>query len=105
MVTHIQLLFVIHNENYDKTHRYLTDINTMPTYNVKNLKNGDTLELKMSISEYEQWRKDNPDWDKDWSAGGFGGTIYGEPKQSQGFKEVMQKVQSRHPGANLSRYT
>ena len=36
----------------------------MPTYNVKNLKNGDTLELKMSISEYEQWRKDNPDWDR-----------------------------------------
>lgn len=77
----------------------------MPTYNVKNLKNGDTLELRLSISDYEQWRKDNPDWDKDWSAGGFGGTIYGEPKQSQGFKEVMQKVQSRHPNANLSRYT
>ena len=62
----------------------------MPTYNVKNLKNGDTLELKMSISEYEQWRKDNPDWDKDWSQATFGGTIYGEPKQSAGFKEVMQ---------------
>jgi len=77
----------------------------MPTYNVKNLKNGDTLELKMSISEYEQWRKDNPQWDKDWSQASFGGTIYGEPKQSAGFKEVMQKVQKRHPNANLSRYT
>ena len=77
----------------------------MPTYNVKNLKNGDTLELHMTISAYEQWRKDNPDWDKDWSQLAFGGTIYGEPKQSQGFKEVMQKVQKRHPGANLSRYT
>ena len=37
----------------------------MPTYNVKNLKNGDTLELSLSISAYEQWRKDHPDWDKD----------------------------------------
>jgi len=77
----------------------------MPTYNVKNLKNGDQLELQMSVSEYIKWREDNPDWDKDWSVASYGGTIYGEPKQSQGFKEVMQKVQARHPNANLSRYT
>jgi hypothetical protein len=76
----------------------------MPTYNVINVETGDKLELYMSMKEYEQWRKDNPDWDKDWMAG-VGGTIYGEPKQSQGFKEVMQKVQAAHPNANLSRYT
>lgn len=76
----------------------------MPTYAVINTKNGDKQELYMSMKDYEQWRKDNPDWDKDWSAG-IGGTIYGEPKQSQGFKEVMQKVQAAHPNANLSRYT
>jgi len=76
----------------------------MPTYNVINTKTGDKQELYMSMSDYTQWRKDNPDWDKDWMAG-VGGTIYGEPKQSDGFKEVMQKVQSAHPNANLSRYT
>lgn len=76
----------------------------MPTYAVINTKTGDKQELYMSMKDYEQWRKDNPDWDKDWSAG-IGGTIYGEPKQSQGFKEVMQKVQAAHPNANLSRYT
>lgn len=76
----------------------------MPTYNVINTKTGDKQELYMSMSDYTQWRKDNPDWDKDWMAG-VGGTIYGAPKQSQGFKEVMQKVQSAHPNANLSRYT
>jgi len=76
----------------------------MPTYAVINTKTGDKQELYMSMKDYEQWRKDNPDWDKDWMAG-VGGTIYGEPKQSDGFKEVMQKVQSAHPGANLSRYT
>lgn len=76
----------------------------MPTYAVINTKNGDKQEFYMSIKDYEQWRKDNPDWDKDWMAG-VGGTIYGEPKQSQGFKEVMQKVQTAHPNANLSRYT
>lgn len=76
----------------------------MPTYAVINTKTGDKQELYMSMSDYTQWRKDNPDWDKDWMAG-IGGTIYGEPKQSDGFKEVMQKVQSAHPNANLSRYT
>ena len=76
----------------------------MPTYPVKHKETGETKELYMSMKEYDQWKKDNPDWDKDWNAG-VGGTIYGEPKQSQGFKEVMQKVQERHPGANLSRYT
>jgi|TARA_B100001059_G_scaffold143089_1_gene143091 hypothetical protein len=76
----------------------------MPTYNVKNLKTGEKQEFSMSMVNYDQWRKDNPDWDKDWQAG-IGGVTYGEPKQSDGFKEVMQKMQADHPVANLSRYT
>ena len=76
----------------------------MPTYPVKNTKTGETKELSMSMTEYDQWRKDNPDWDKDWQAG-VGGLTYGTPKQSDGFKEVMSKVQSAHPKANLSRFT
>ena len=76
----------------------------MPTYPVINLKTGETQELHMSMSKYTEWRKDNPDWDKDWMEG-CGGVTYGKPKQDQGFKEVMQKVQSEHPRANLSRFT
>jgi hypothetical protein len=76
----------------------------MPTYPVRHKETGETKELYMSMTEYDQWKKDNPEWDKNWVAG-VGGTIYGEPKQSQGFKEVMQKVQAAHPNANLSRYT
>jgi hypothetical protein len=76
----------------------------MPTYPVRHKETGETKELYMSMTEYDQWKKDNPEWDKNWVAG-VGGTIYGEPKQSQGFKEVMQKVQDAHPNANLSRYT
>lgn len=75
----------------------------MPTYPVKHNQTGETQELYMSMSEYEQWKKDNPDWEKDWSAG-VGGVTYGMPKQSDGFKEVMSKVQKAHPRANLSRY-
>ena len=35
----------------------------------------------------------------------FSIAIYGKPKSSDGFKEVMSKVQSAHPLANLSRFT
>ena len=41
----------------------------MPTYPVKNLKTEEKKELHMTMKEYDQWRKDNPDWDKDWHAG------------------------------------
>ena len=37
----------------------------MPTYPVKNLKTEEKKELRMTMKEYDQWRKDNPDWDKD----------------------------------------
>ena len=41
----------------------------MPTYPVKNLKTEEKKELSMTMKEYEQWRKDNPEWDSDWSEG------------------------------------
>ena len=41
----------------------------MPLYPVKNLKTGEQKDIQMSVAQYEQWRKENPDWDKDWSAG------------------------------------
>ena len=76
----------------------------MPLYPVINKNTQEKKELNMSMKDYDQWRKDNPDWDKDWNAG-IGGVTYGTPKQSDGFKEVMSKVQKAHPSANLSRYT
>ena len=76
----------------------------MPSYPVINKETGEKKELSMTMKEYDQWRKDNPDWDKDWQAG-VGGHMYGKPKMDHGFKEVMSKVQKAHPGANLSRFT
>ena len=76
----------------------------MPSYPVINKETGEKKELSMTMKEYDQWRQDNPDWDKDWQAG-VGGQMYGKPKMDDGFKEVMSKVQKAHPGANLSRFT
>ena len=42
----------------------------MPLYAVKSLKTGETQEFMKSLAEYEEWKKENPDWDKDWSKQG-----------------------------------
>ena len=61
----------------------------MPTYPVKNLKTEEKKELSMTMKEYEQWRKDNPDWDKDWQAGVASAGEVGEGRD---------KMASTHPG-------
>ena len=61
----------------------------MPTYPVKNLKTEEKKELFMTMDEYEQWRKDNPDWDKDWQAGVASAGEVGE------WRDKMAKT---HPG-------
>ena len=35
----------------------------MPTYPVKNKETGEEKELSMSMTEYDQWIKDNPGWE------------------------------------------
>ena len=61
----------------------------MPTYPVKNLKTEEKKELRMTMKEYEQWRKDNPDWDRDWQAGVASAGEVGEWRD---------KLASTHPG-------
>ena len=78
----------------------------MACYPVKNLKTGETMELFMPLDEYEQWRKDNPDWDKDWNAG-IGSAVSGvgdyQDKLPQGFKDRLNNVKKHHPYAKFDR--
>ena len=39
----------------------------MPTYPLIHKETGEQKEIHMSMTEYTQWCKDNPDWHKDWS--------------------------------------
>ena len=50
----------------------------MPTYPLINKKTGEKQELSMSMTEYTQWCKDNPDWHKDWSVKSHQYVQYGE---------------------------
>tara|TARA_B100001094_G_scaffold24375_1_gene20516 strand:+ start:514 stop:765 length:252 start_codon:yes stop_codon:yes gene_type:complete len=75
----------------------------MPTYPVKNLKTGETNELFMTMKEYDEWRKENPDWDKDWSQGSGGvvsavGDVYS--RTDGGWNEVLSRVGSM-PGSKV----
>ena len=69
----------------------------MPTYPVKNLKTGEEKELMMSMKDYDEWREENPDWDKDWSKGCASAGEVGDwrdkmSKTHPGWKDVMGQV-------------
>ena len=77
----------------------------MPTYPVKNLNTGEQKEIRMTMSDYDQWRKDNPDWDIDWNAGvanlGEVGEIYDKLKKTHpGWNDVLHKA-SKAPRSNV----
>ena len=76
----------------------------MPTYDFINKKTGEVIELAMSIADLDKYKEDNPDMER-YFGNQIPRTVYGQPKQSDGFKEVMSKVQKAHPTANLSRFT
>ena len=77
----------------------------MPTYPVKHKETGETQELYMTMKEYEQWKINNPDWDKDWSAGVAGVGEAGDwrnkmNKTHPGWGEIMTKA-SKLPASNV----
>ena len=81
----------------------------MPTYPVINKDTGEKKELSMSMSSYDQWRKDNPDWDKDWSKGCAGVGEVGEwqeklVKKKPGWNDVLRKV-NKMPGAKVKPFS
>ena len=77
----------------------------MPTYPVKHKETGETKELSMTMAAYDEWRKENPDWDKDWSAGVAGVGEVGEfqdklKKSHPVWNDVLYKA-SKMPGATV----
>ena len=79
----------------------------MATYPVINKDTGEQKEIQMSILEWDQWKTDNPDWDRDWSdpstMPGVGevGEIYDKLKKSPpGWNDVLHKA-SKAPGSRV----
>ena len=65
----------------------------MATYPVINRESGEQKEVKMSIHEWNEWCKENPDWTRDWR----------DPSTLPGTGEVgdfKDKLKKSHPGWN-----
>ena len=77
----------------------------MPTYPVINKETGEKKELSMSMKAYDEWRKENPSWDRDWMEGvasvGEVGEVYDSLKKSHpGWNDVVHKA-SKAPGSKV----
>jgi len=63
----------------------------MATYPVINKVTGEQKQVSMSVHDWDQWKTDNPDWDRDWS----------DPSTLPGTGEVgdfRDKMTKSHPG-------
>ena len=78
----------------------------MPTYPVKNRVTGEEKELTMTMAAYDEWKKENPDWDKDWSKGCASASRefkWTGEAASSGWNEVLDRA-SKQPGANVRKH-
>ena len=65
----------------------------MATYPVVNTKTGEQKEVRMSITEWDQWKQDNPDWTRDWSD-------HSTAPMATDVGEWRDKLVNKHPGWN-----
>ena len=78
----------------------------MPNYAVKNYNTGEEKEFTMTVAQYEQWRADNPEWEKNWQAGTMAAiSEVGDyqNKLPQGFKDRLNNVKKHHPYAKFDK--
>jgi hypothetical protein len=79
----------------------------MATYPVYNKVTGEQKEVVLSVHDWEQWKKDNDDWDRDWSdpstcpGSGEVGEVYDRLKKSHpGWNDVLHRA-SKMPGSKV----
>ena len=75
----------------------------MPTYYKIHKETKETQKFFASFSEHDEWTKNNPDWETDWSKG-CPSTVSQvgdfQMKTDGGWNEVLHKV-SKVPGSNV----
>lgn len=75
----------------------------MPTYDFRNAETGEVFERFMSISDKEQFLKDNPHLHQTLTvAPGLVSGVSGQNKVPDGFKEVIAKVAEAHPTSHVA---
>jgi len=81
----------------------------MPTYPVINKVTGEQKDVRISITEWDQWKQDNPDWTRDWSDPSTApmATDVGEWRdkliaKNPGWNDVLEKA-SKAPGSKVKK--
>ena len=81
----------------------------MPAYPVINTKTGEQKEVEMSIHLWDQWKKDNPEWIRDWSdpstcpsPGEVGDWKNKLISRNPGWNDVLEKA-SKAPGSRVTK--
>ena len=81
----------------------------MATYPVINKETSEQKEVEMSVHDWDQWKKDNPEWDRDWSdpatcpsSGELGEWKDRLVKTHPGWNDVLQKA-SQAPGSHVKK--
>jgi hypothetical protein len=79
----------------------------LATYPVVNTKTGEQKEVVLSVHEWDQWKKDNPEWTRDWSdpstcpSAAEVGEVYDKLKKSHpGWNQILHKA-SEVPGSKV----
>lgn len=73
----------------------------MPTYRFKDNETGEVFEKTLRISEFDQFKKDNPHLSTVIQSSGIV-SGHGDIKTDSGFKEVLHKVAEAHPTSALA---
>jgi len=78
-----------------------------PVYPVIHKTTGEQKEMEMSIHDWDQWKKDNSEWIRDWSdpstcpsPGEVGDLLSKHVSRNPSWNEVLSKV-SKVPGSNV----
>jgi len=81
----------------------------MATYPVINKNTGEQKEVSLSVHDWDNWKQENPDWERDWSdpstcpgSGEVGEWKDKLAKSKPGWNEVLTRA-SKMPGATVGK--
>ena len=76
----------------------------MPTYPVIHKETKEKKELSMTMVEYDTWRKENPECDKDWQAGhakSISEVGDWRNKVPSDLQTKINRIRDTNPGSNI----
>lgn len=75
-----------------------------PVYDVRDKKTGEVTEMFLSISQWEEFKKNNPDKEQHFSTMHFADSVsLGIKRPPSDFKEgVIDRIKKNNPGHNMS---